>query len=177
MAHLIEAAKSGRSTCRTCQKLIEKGAIRFGFETAGFDGNPGHVWHHLACAAKRFPAQVKETLPNFSGELPNRAELEVILAAPPAKAAGGEKSYPFAERAATGRAKCQACGEAIGKGTYRIGVERDIEVMGTIRKGAGYYHPACSSELGEGLLEKLKPNSELSAEEFTELSGLLAAGG
>jgi hypothetical protein len=169
MAHLIEAAKSGRSTCRTCQTLIEKGAIRFGFETAGFDGNPGHVWHHLACAAKRMPAQVKETLPAFSGELPGRAEIEAILAAPPAKVAGGEKSYPFAERASTGRAKCMECGEAIEKGTFRIGVERDIEVMGVTRKGPGYYHPACAKELGEGLLEKLKANSELSAEELTQL--------
>src|SRR5687767_7076550 len=109
MAHVIEAAKSGRSTCRTCKTAIEKGAPRFGVETEGFDGNPGHVWHHLACAAKRLPAQVKETLPSYSGELPNRAEIEALLAASPAKAPAGEKTYPFAERASTGRAKCMEC--------------------------------------------------------------------
>ena len=173
MAHLIEAAKSGRSTCRTCQKLIEKAAIRFGFETEGFEGNPGHIWHHIACAAKRFPVQVKEILPSFSGELPNRAEIESVLAAPPAKASGGEKTYPFAEKAATGRAKCMECEEAIEKGTFRIGVERDIEVMGVMRKGPGYYHPTCAGALGEGLMARLTANSELSADELQHLSGLL----
>ena len=172
MAHLIEAAKSGRSTCRTCQKLIEKGALRFGFETEGFEGNPGHIWHHLACAAKRFPTQVRELLPTFAGEVPNRAELDAVLAAPAAKG-GGVKSFPFAERASTGRARCMECENAIEKGTFRIGVERDIEVMGVMRKGPGYYHPACATELGEGLMEKLKANSELPAEELEQLAALL----
>lgn len=172
MAHLIEAAKSGRSTCRTCRELIEKGAPRFGLETEGFDGNPGHVWHHLACAAKKLSAQVKETLPSFTGELANRAEIEAILTAPPAKVAG-EKNYPFAERASTGRAKCLACENAIEKGSFRVAIEREIEVMGAMRKGPGYYHPGCTADLGEGLLEKLKANSELNPEELQELSGQL----
>jgi hypothetical protein len=174
MAHVIEAAKSGRSTCRSCQQLIEKAALRFGVETQGFDGNPGHVWHHLACAAKKLPAQVRETLPVFTGEIPNRAEIDALLSAAPEKAPAAEKTYPFAERASTGRAKCMECENAIEKGTFRIGVERDIEVMGVMRKGPGYYHPACAKSLGDGLREKLEANSALTPEELQELSGRLS---
>ena len=172
MAHVIEAAKSGRSTCRTCQKLIEKGALRFGYETQGFDGNPGHVWHHLVCAATRFAAQVREILPSFPGEIPNHAEVDAALAAVPAKAP--DKNFPFAERASTGRAKCMECGEPIEKGTFRVGVERDIEVNGVMRKGPGYHHPACTAALGDGLKEKLKANSGLSDADLEELFARMA---
>ncbi len=176
MAHIIEEARSGRSTCRTCKKLIDKGLIRFGFEGQGFDeGKPSFIWHHLACAAARMPGPVKATLPSFTGEIPNRAELDAILATP-VKAAPGEKSFPFAERASTGRAKCMECEEAIEKGTFRIGIERDIEVMGVMRKGPGYYHPACTGSLGAGLAEKLKANSGLPDADFVEVAGLLAPG-
>lgn len=175
MAHVIEAAKSGRSTCRTCKQLIEKGALRFGQETTGFDGNPGHVWHHLLCAATKLRAEVKETIGAFSGEIANRAEIDAALAAGPSggKAAAGEKAYPFAERAATGRSKCMECEAAIEKGTFRIGIERDIEVNGMSRKGAGYFHAGCTASLGEGLLEKLKANSGLDDAELASLQAAL----
>ncbi len=175
MAHVIEAAKSGRSTCRSCKQLIEKGALRFGFETTGFDGNPGHVWHHLLCAATKLRAEVKETLAGFNGEVPNRAELDAALAAGPAggKAAAAEKAYPFAERAATGRSKCMECEAAIEKGTFRVGIEREIEVNGVTRKGAGYFHAGCTASLGEGLFENLKANSGLDGAELDALQARL----
>ena len=177
MAHTIEDAKSNRSTCRTCHKLIDKGVTRFGFEGQQFDeGKPSYMWHHLTCAAAKMPNPVRETLATFTGTIANRAEIDAILAAPPGKAASGApKSFPFAEKASTGRAKCMGCENTIEKGTFRIGVERDIEVMGVMRKGPGYYHPGCASELGEGLADKLKANSsELTPAEIDEVSGMLA---
>ncbi len=33
MADVIEASPSGRATCRTCKKKIDKGVVRFGEET------------------------------------------------------------------------------------------------------------------------------------------------
>lgn len=154
MPHVIEEAKSGRATCRTCRALIEKGAPRFGFETQGFnEGQPGHLWHHLLCAAKKYPAEVTALLQGYAGAIPNRAEVDAALAAGPAKKQEVEKAFPYAERASTGRAKCQKCEGAIEKGSVRIAVERDIEVMGNVRKGAGYFHPACAEPQ---LVEQLK---------------------
>src|SRR6185312_4345515 len=102
MAHKIEEAKSGRATCRTCREKIDKGQLRFGEESPNaFDpgGPPSYLWHHLLCAAKKKPAELKLALEGFTGEIPNRAELDAALAAGPSKAAGKsvEKTYPYAE--------------------------------------------------------------------------------
>ena len=54
MAHVIEPAKSGRASCRTCREPIAKGELRLGEEvpnTFSDSGEATHVWHHLACAA------------------------------------------------------------------------------------------------------------------------------
>ncbi len=177
MPNVIEEAKSGRATCRTCRQLIEKGAPRFGLETPGFDGNtPGHMWHHVLCAVKKHAKEVQELLPGYAGNFPNKAEVEAALAAGPAptKAAAAERTYPYAERASTGRAKCIACEQAIEKGALRIAIEREIEVMGNLRKGPGYFHAACAGEAVDDL-EKLKPNSpELSAADFDALAAARA---
>ena len=116
MAHMIEEAKSSRATCRTCREKIEKGVLRFGEETPNtFDpgGPPSYLWHHLACAAKKRPADVKIALDAFAGNVPNRAEIDAILAAPPKLGAGEKPPFPYAERASTGRSKCLECEEAI----------------------------------------------------------------
>jgi len=57
MAHVIEAAKSGRAACRTCKEPIAKGELRLGEEVPNqfAGGETTHVWHHLACAAKKRP--------------------------------------------------------------------------------------------------------------------------
>ena len=39
MANVIEEAKSGRASCRTCKKTIAKGELRLGVETANQFGN------------------------------------------------------------------------------------------------------------------------------------------
>ncbi|MBA3456082.1 MAG: hypothetical protein H0T42_23490 [Deltaproteobacteria bacterium] len=50
---------------------------------------------------------------------------------------------PYTDRAPTGRAKCMGCGEPIAKDSYRVAVERELEVGATMTTGAGYLHPAC----------------------------------
>ena len=173
--HVIEEAKSGRATCRICRQLIEKGAPRFGLETTGFnEGQPGHMWHHLLCAAKKHPREVKELLGGYAGNVPNRVEVEAALTSAPASK-GADRVFPYAERAATGRAKCIGCSNSIEKGALRIAIEREIEVMGNPRKGAGYYHAACATAgLGAGLLEQVKPNSgDLSPADLDELVAAL----
>src|SRR3954469_25138236 len=107
MANVIEESKSSRASCRTCRQKIEKGALRFGEEVPNaFDpgGGTAYAWHHLTCAAKKKPAEVKAALDAFAGEVPQRAELDAILA----EAKETTKTFPYAERAPTGRSKCQA---------------------------------------------------------------------
>ena len=92
-------------------------------------------------AGKR-PAQVREALSHFEGEIPERDEIEKRLAGADETAV----AYPRAERAPTGRSKCLHCGEPITKGALRVAVEREVEMAGAARMGAGYLHPGCAQE-------------------------------
>ena len=48
MGNVIEEAKSGRASCRTCKKAIAKGELRFGEEAPNaFGDTPSMRWHHL----------------------------------------------------------------------------------------------------------------------------------
>ncbi len=50
-AYRLEPAKTGRSTCRLCGKLIDAGTMRFGSDDPG----RGSRWFHLECAPKGSP--------------------------------------------------------------------------------------------------------------------------
>lgn len=104
MAHAIEPAKSGRSSCATCGAPIEKGTLRLSeayvtdegrgarelrnarfhrpsplsdrpyYEPAGPD-----VWarfHHLPCAARAQPYKLRSALASCTLEIPDRDELD-----------------------------------------------------------------------------------------------------
>ncbi len=178
MAHIIEAAKSGRAACRTCKQPIAKGELRLGEEVQNqfAGGETTHVWHHLACAAKKRPAALLAALAGATVDVPNRAELEAAAGA----AAATEKpaAFPYAERAATGRASCLACHQPIGKGELRIAVERDVDTGAFVARGAGYLHPACAcahtGDDAEGLLGKVRAHSPaLSAADLDHLRAAL----
>jgi len=179
MPHVIEEAKSGRATCRTCRQKIDKGVLRFGEETPNqFDegGGTSHMWHHLLCAAQKKGALLKPVLDAYTGELPNRAELEAAIANPPKSSGGPKAAYPYAERASTGRSKCIQCDEPIEKGALRVAVEREVDTGTFTRSGPGYLHPKCAVEnTGDAeLLAKVKANSQgLSEADATELSHAL----
>jgi hypothetical protein len=158
MAETIEVAKTGRARCRSCRQAIEKGALRFGEEQpSAFGEGMQWSWHHLTCAAKKKPAKVREALAAFGGEVPGRDELEAVLV----EADKTATAFPHAERASTGRAKCQQCEGPIEKGTLRVAFERELEVGGMARAGAGYLHPACAAAYleQEDLLAVLIKNS------------------
>jgi hypothetical protein len=174
MANIIEESKSNRATCRTCRQKIEKGVLRFGEEAPNqFDeGTASYFWHHLLCAAGKKPALVKEALNAFVGTVPNRAEIDAALAGAKTKPAAGERPYPYAERAATGRSRCLQCDEAIEKGALRIAIEREVDTGSFVRKGPGYHHVGCAVEntSDEALFEKVKKNCpELTAEDLAAL--------
>ncbi len=178
MANVIEESKSARATCRTCRQKIDKGVLRFGEETPNQfnEGEVSYFWHHLTCAATKKPALVKEALAAFAGNVPDRAALEELLNSAKAKAPAGERPFPFAERASTGRSKCMQCEELIEKGSLRVAVEREVDTGSFVRKGPGYLHTACAAEHtgDEELLAKIKKNCpELTATDLDELGQAL----
>ena len=145
MAHTIEIAKSGRAGCRTCRNPIAKGELRFGEETPnqfGEAGDTSYRWHHIKCAAQKLPDELRAALATYTGDVAEREELEKLMAEADAHK---PPPFPYADRAPTGRAKCQACGETIPKDGMRVAYERDIERGMTVTKGAGYLHPACAA--------------------------------
>jgi hypothetical protein len=179
MAHTIEPAKSGRASCRSCREPIAKGELRFGEDVPNAfsdSGEPSYQWHHLRCAATKKPAQLKLALAAFTGEVPDRAELEKTIESAATKVKPA--TFPYAERAPTGRSKCQACEKPIENGALRVEVEREVDTGTFVTKGAGYLHAACArAHTGDdALLEKIKPNSPaLGAPELEELARALQA--
>jgi hypothetical protein len=179
MANVIEEAKTGRASCRTCRKPIAKGELRLGVETqTQFSDTPSMQWHHLLCAAGKLPDELKAVLAEYPGEVPNRAEIDAALEQSAKKASAKPAGFPYVDRAPTGRAKCLQCEQPIEKGSFRIAVERELEIAGTPSRGAGYLHPACVVEnLGstggslEDLITGLRAHSKLSED---ELDGVIA---
>lgn len=167
MADVIEESKSSRATCRTCREKIDKGILRFGEEIVNQfnpEGGTAFQWHHLQCAAGRMPAKVQAALAVFPGTVPDREELERLLASPPQAAArkgGPRAAYPYAEKATTSRSRCMQCDQPIEKDRFRIAVEREVETGAFSTTGPGYLHPGCAAEYtgDDALLEKLKAHS------------------
>jgi hypothetical protein len=175
---MIEEAKTGRSKCGVCREAIAKGELRLGEEVpnAFAEGEMTYKWHHLLCAAKKRPAALTAALADYKGTIPNKAEVDKELSSSSAKVAATPTEFPYADRAPTGRAKCIVCEETIEKGTFRIAIEREIEVNGMMRKGAGYMHPKCSVDQidDDDLMDVLRSHSKgLKDSDFEELEGLL----
>lgn len=174
MANVIEEAKSGRASCRTCKKPIAKGDLRFGEEAANaFGDTPSMRWHHLQCAAEKLPAELKAAMEAHPEPIANRAELDTAIEESLKKGRGKPGGFPYVDRAPTGRAKCMQCQEPIAKDTLRVAVEREIDTGAMVTKGARYMHPACvaanleaeGADKGE-LVEGLRANSRLAPDDL-----------
>lgn len=169
MANVIEEAKSGRASCRTCKKAIAKGELRFGEEAPNAFGDaPSMRWHHLLCAAEKLPAELKEALDQYPGTVPNRAELDQAMADSLAKGRAKPGGFPYADKAPTGRARCIQCSQSIDKDSLRVAIEREIDTGAMVTKGAGYLHPACVAAYAEAqgadkdeLIAGIRQNSRL----------------
>ena len=86
-------------------------------------------------------------------------------------------SFPYAERAPSGRSKCVACEEKIEKEDLRVAVEREIDTGSFARSGAGYLHVTCALEFtGEDdLLSQVKANSTSLNDEDVQVLGKVLA--
>lgn len=180
MANVIEEAKSGRASCRTCKKTIAKGELRLGVEVqTQFSDTPSMQWHHLLCAAGKLPAELKAAMDEYPGDIPNRAEIDTAMDAAIKKGNAKPGGFPYVDRAPTGRAKCMQCDQAIEKNSFRVAVEREVDTGTFVTRGAGYLHPKCVAEnlenVGgstEELIEGLRANSRLPE---AELDGVIAS--
>jgi Poly(ADP-ribose) polymerase and DNA-Ligase Zn-finger region len=179
MANVIEEAKSGRASCRTCKKTIGKGELRLGVETpTQFSDTPSLAWHHVMCAATKLPVELKAALAEYPGEVPDRAALERAMEEAVKKGSAKPAGFPYVDRAPTGRAKCMQCEQPIEKASFRVAVERELEIGGNATRGAGYLHPRCVAANLENvggsvdeLIEGLRANSRLAE---GELDGVIA---
>lgn len=169
---MIEKAKSGRAKCRTCREKIAKDELRFGQVDLAFGDDGSFRWHHLRCAAKKLPSELKESLDAFEGEMPDRQGLEAAIEE-------GRKgnAYPRGELASSGRAACRGCQTKIAKGEVRVAVEREVE--GVAGKRPGYMHPECTGKYfkeNESVsvpVEDILSNSDLPVEALETLRKIL----
>ena len=169
MANVIEEAKSGRASCRTCKKSIGKGELRLGVEVkTQFSDTPSMQWHHLLCAASKLPGELKSGLADYAGDVPNRTALDAAMADAVKSGKAKPGGFPYVDRAPTGRAKCMQCEATIEKAAFRVAVEREVDTGSFVTRGAGYLHPACVLENLENtggaieeLIEGLTKNSML----------------
>jgi hypothetical protein len=140
MAHVIEAAPTGRAKCRGCGGKIAVAELRFGERLPNpfADGETTH-WYHLACGAFKRPEPFLEALAAREEPLDDRERLESE-----AKRGIAHRRLPRidgAERAPTGRAQCRSCREPIAKGALRI---RLVFFEEGRFEPSGYVHVRCA---------------------------------
>lgn len=164
MPHKVEVAPSGRAACRGCKETIPKGETRFGEAFVnGYTeaGTESFRYWHLRCAATKMANELASALATYTGEVPERAELERLI---------GEHlrpEFPYAEHAPNARARCRACDESITKGELRVAFEREFEGPMGPQKGASYAHARCLRRYLEREVERgnaAPPASELLAQ-------------
>ena len=176
MPNVLEPSKSSRAMCRSCRQPIAKGELRFGEETVNRFADPGAValqWHHIACAAKKKPNQLAEVLAGYTEAFEGRAEIERLVAENAAKQKPG--TYPYAERAATARSRCDGCREPIAKDELRIATPREPEPGSNMAPTPRYYHARCMEKSPE-LMGALRANSRgLADADFDEIAKVLEA--
>lgn len=142
MAHVIERAASGRSTCRGCERKIDKDELRFGEREPNIFGDGEMtLWFHPACAAYKRPEQLLQALDETDTELPDVGSLRAA-----AELGVEHRRLPRlngASRAPTGRARCRQCRELIQKDTWRIGLVFFEEYR---FQPSGFIHAGCAGD-------------------------------
>jgi hypothetical protein len=167
MAHVFEAAKSGRARCRGCGRQIERGELRFGERLPNpYAEGETTLWFHPRCAAYKRPEPLLEAL-GATAELPDREILE--RAAQGSLAHRRLRRIDGAERAPSGQARCRSCREPIPRDAWRIRLSFYDE--GRFNPG-GFVHLDCREayfETGDVLEQVLHFSPGLSDDERREL--------
>lgn len=172
VADQIQPASSGRSKCRGCGRNIASGELRFGesLPNAYGEGEALH-WFHLLCAACMRAEKFLPALEAAPSPLPDQAWLRE--AAEFGIAHDRVPRLLRAERAASGRARCRSCREAIDKGAWRLSLqmfeEGRFSPIGTIHVDCAepYFGTADILERVRRLTPELEPR------DLVELEALL----
>jgi len=191
MAHVIEAASSGRAKCRSCDQPIAKGELRFGErQPNAFGEGEMTLWFHLPCGAYSRPEPFLEAQgaapadaagADAAGSATQAAvpepQLEQLVAA--ARFGIEHRRVPRlhgAERATSGRAHCRSCRELIAKGEWRL----PLVFFEDYRfNPGGYLHARCARNYFETteILDRVRHFSpELRETELAEVAGAIEAG-
>lgn len=168
VAHVFETAPTGRSKCRGCARLIERGELRLGERVPNlFAEGETTLWFHPLCAAYKRPQTVLDALAQRGEGVPNRENLE--------RAALASVAHPRvsrvdgAERSPSAQAKCRHCHEPIERGSWRIRIVYYEE--GRFSPG-GYIHLGCrkayfeTDEVGDPILQFSAALSDTEREEL-----------
>lgn len=190
MAHVIEAAASGRAKCRSCDRPIAKGELRFGErQPNAFGEGEMTLWFHLPCAAYSRPEpflEAQSAAPADTGTDAGSGAAQVavpeVQLEPLAEAARfgiAHRRVPRlhgAERATSGRAHCRSCRELIAKGEWRL----PLVFFEDYRfSPGGYLHAHCARAYFEttAILDRVRHFSpQLRESELAELAGAIEAG-
>jgi hypothetical protein len=169
MAHVVEPASSGRAKCRSCDRPIAKGELRFGErQPNAFGEGEMTLWFHLPCAAYSRPEAfltVESSVPDATLAAAARFGIE-------------HRRVPRlhgAERAPTGRAHCRSCKELIDKGSWRIAIVFFEEYR---FNPGGYIHVQCAREYfgTVDLMPRIRHFSpELDEAALAEIAAVMAA--
>jgi len=127
--HRIEAAKTGRSSCRQCKQKIAKAELRLGVGHAQEHGGHSMQWYHLQCATQERFLELEEALAENTLAVPNQTALEAGIAA----SIQGQPAATY-PRAIFGSDcdtyHCVHCGNWSFPSTIRIVVIRPVTVGG-----------------------------------------------
>ena len=170
MPHTIEPAATGRAKCRACGDPIGKGELRFGERLPnpfGDEGSETTHWYHPLCGAYRRPESFAEVLETYAADLSDRDALAAAVSS--GRAHPRLERINGVERAASGRARCRQCREAIEKDTWRIALVYLDEGMAN---PAGNIHLSCAQTYFDttDLLDRLQHfGGDLAVDEVAEL--------
>jgi hypothetical protein len=174
VAHVIEPASSGRAKCRSCDRPIAKGELRFGErQPNAFGDGEMTLWFHVRCGAYSRPEPFLEAL----SAAPPETQAESLAEA--ARFGIAHRRVPRlhgAERASSGRAHCRSCRELIGKGEWRL----PLVFFEDYRfNPGGYVHVRCARSYFEtaDVLDRIRHFSpELRDDDVAEIAAAIAAG-
>ncbi|MFX0050744.1 MAG: hypothetical protein ACFFAJ_09615 [Candidatus Hodarchaeota archaeon] len=151
----IEPAKSSRSSCRICQKKIEKGAIRIGVPSPYTlpDGRTvaSYRYYHPDCVPYDSVAAILDILDFVTTIYPEdknqvKKSLEKIQMQGSSTARGRRRviTESFFEYSRSGRGTCRICENKIEKGIFRVAEPTQIELTNGRRIfGQKLYHIDC----------------------------------
>jgi hypothetical protein len=175
MAHLFEAAPTGRAKCRGCGKALDRGATRFGERIPNpFAEGETTLWFHPLCGAYKRPEAMIAALLDSPANAPEPQALE--RAAQKSAVHRRLQRIDGAERAPTAQAKCRHCKEPIARGTWRI---RLVFYEEGRFSPSGFVHLGCRQgyfETGDVLEQALHFSPGLSEEDRDDLRRALGEG-